>query len=62
MGNTLAQSNFLHQTYAPMQIASVRDADAARRIGRAELREQNPDESSQAPDQEFPASRKGGAK
>jgi integrase len=62
MGNTLAQSNFLHETYAPMQIASVRDANPARLVGRAKLREQNPDESVQAPDQEFPTVRKGGAK
>jgi hypothetical protein len=45
-----------------MQIASVRDANPARLVGRAKLREQNPDESVQAPDQEFPTVRKGGAK
>jgi hypothetical protein len=38
MANTLSQSNKLHQTYAPPQLASVRDADAARRRGRAKLR------------------------
>ena len=40
MANSLAQSNFLHQTYAPAQLATVRDADAARRRGRAKLRVQ----------------------
>ncbi len=39
MANTLSQSNKLHQTYAPPQLAAVRDADAARRRGRAKLRD-----------------------
>ena len=41
MANTLSQSNKLHATYAPVQLASVRDVDAARKRGRTELREQN---------------------
>jgi hypothetical protein len=45
MANTLSQSNFLHETYAPAQLAVVRDADAARRRGRTKLREQKPDRS-----------------
>ena len=40
MANSLSQSNRLHKTYAPVQLASVRDTDAARRRGRAKLREQ----------------------
>jgi hypothetical protein len=40
MANTLSQSNFLHETYAPVQLASVREADAARKRGRGLLREQ----------------------
>lgn len=45
MANTLSQSNFLHATYAPTQLAFVRDADAARMRGRRRLREQKPAES-----------------
>jgi hypothetical protein len=33
MANSLSQSNRLHKTYAPVQLASVRDTDAARRRG-----------------------------
>lgn len=44
MANTLSASNRLHKTYAPVQLASVRDVDAARKDGRRTLREQNPDE------------------
>jgi len=62
MANSLSQANRLHKTYAPVQLASVRDTDAARRRGRAKLREQNPDESSRAPAQKFPNERSGGAK
>ncbi|HET6928413.1 MAG TPA: hypothetical protein VFI48_16295, partial [Hyphomicrobiaceae bacterium] len=62
MANTLSASNRLHRTYAPVQLASVRDADDARRLGRAKLREQNPDESIPAPAQKYPAKREGGAK
>jgi hypothetical protein len=32
--NSLSQSNRLHKTYGPAQLASVRDTDAARRRGR----------------------------
>ena len=45
MVNTLSESNRLHATYAPVQLASVRDVDAARKRGRAKLREQRPAES-----------------
>jgi hypothetical protein len=62
MANTLSASNRLHRTYAPVQLASVRDADDARRVGRAKLREQKPDESVRAPDQKCPPERQGGAK
>ena len=62
MANTLSTSNRLHRTYAPVQHASVRDADDARRIGRAKLREQKGDESIRAPDQKYPTKRKGDAK
>ena len=40
MANTLSQSNKLHATYAPVQLASVHDVDAARKVGRAKLRGQ----------------------
>jgi len=40
MTNTLTQSNLLHKTYAPVQLARVRQADAARQCGRTKLREQ----------------------
>ncbi|MBO0743249.1 MAG: hypothetical protein J2P51_17735, partial [Hyphomicrobiaceae bacterium] len=43
MPNTLSQSSFLHDTYAPVQLVRVRDADAARKRGRAKLREQKSD-------------------
>jgi hypothetical protein len=45
MANTLSTSNLLHRIYAPPQLASVRDADAARTRGRAKLRDQKPNES-----------------
>jgi len=45
MANTLSASNRLHRTYAPVQLVSVRDADDARKVGRAKLREQKPDKS-----------------
>ena len=45
MGNTLSASNRLHKTYAPVALASVRDADAARKRGR----EKRPTESITAP-------------
>lgn len=43
--NLLSQSNRLHQTCAPVQLASVRDADEARKVGRAKLRERGPNKS-----------------
>jgi hypothetical protein len=43
MANSLSQSNRLHKTYAPVQLAKVREVDAVRRQGRAKLREQKPD-------------------
>jgi hypothetical protein len=49
MANSISQSTRLQKTYGPVQLASVRDADAARRIGRARIREQNPDKSVMAP-------------
>ena len=49
MANTLSASNRLHKTYAPVVLASVRDADTARKRGRAKLREQKPTESVTAP-------------
>jgi hypothetical protein len=62
MANTLSQSNFLADTYAPTQLVRVREADDARRLGRAKLREQKGAESIRAPDQKYPARIKGGAK
>lgn len=38
MANSLSTSNRLHKTYGPVQLASVRDADAARQRGRTKLR------------------------
>jgi hypothetical protein len=49
MANTLSQSNFLHATYNPVQLAAVRDADAARRRGRRRLRERTEGETYPAP-------------
>lgn len=61
MANTLAQSNQLHETYSPVQLVNVREADQARRRGRRRLRdnlaaneatlsEQNETKSVTAPD------------
>jgi hypothetical protein len=55
MANTLSQSNKLHQTYSPVQLAAVRDADEARRRGRRRLREQNRGESLPPSGQKSPA-------
>jgi hypothetical protein len=41
MANSLAQSSRLQKTYAPVQLAAVREADKARRRGRARLRNQD---------------------
>jgi hypothetical protein len=49
MANSISQSTRLQKTYGPAQLASARDADAARRRGRARLREQKPGESVMAP-------------
>lgn len=38
MANSLSTSNRLHKTHGPVQLASVRDADAARQTGRSKLR------------------------
>lgn len=38
MANSISQSTRLQKTYAPVQLASVRDADAARQRGRTRLR------------------------
>jgi hypothetical protein len=59
MANTLSQSNFLHATYAPTQLAAVRDADAARQRGRRRLREQNGAESRPPPAKKSPAAGRG---
>jgi hypothetical protein len=40
MANSLSQSNRLHKTYAPVQLAKVREVDVARKRGRTKLREQ----------------------
>jgi len=53
MANTISASNRLHKTYAPVVLASVRDVDAARRRGRAKLREQKPAESVMAPARKY---------
>ena len=40
MANTISSSNQLAKTYAPVDIAAVRVADAARRIGRERMRQE----------------------
>jgi hypothetical protein len=45
LANSLSQSNRLHKTYGPVQLAKVREVDMVRRRGRAKLREQKPDKS-----------------
>jgi hypothetical protein len=59
MANSIGTSNCLHKTYGPVQLAAVRDADAARRRGRNRLREQRAAESVRAPAQKCPAGTKG---
>lgn len=49
MANTIAESNRLHKTYSPAQLEQVRQADDARKRGRARIREQKPPESVTAP-------------
>ena len=53
MANTINKSNRLFATYSPARLASVRQADEARRAGRTILREQRPDKSIRAPDQKY---------
>jgi hypothetical protein len=43
MANSLSQSNHLHKTYGPVQLAKVREVDVVGSRGRAKLREQKPD-------------------
>jgi hypothetical protein len=45
MANNISESKRLQETYGPAQLVQVRDADAARRRGRARIREQKPDKS-----------------
>lgn len=40
MANSLSTSNRLHRTYAPVQLAAVRDVDQARAQGRRKIRDQ----------------------
>jgi hypothetical protein len=49
MANTLSASNRLHKTYGPVMLATVRDTDEARKVGRAKIREQKSTESVTAP-------------
>jgi hypothetical protein len=49
MANSISQSVRLQKTYGPVQLASVRDADASRKAGRRRLREQNRGDSYPAP-------------
>jgi len=49
MANSISESNRLHKTYAPVQLAAVRSADEARQRGRAKLREQKPAKSLRPP-------------
>ena len=49
MANSISVSNRLHKTYGPVQLATVRQADEARKAGRTLLREQKPDKSLTAP-------------
>jgi hypothetical protein len=41
LSNTLAQSNQIFETYSPVQLASVREADKAREVGRRRLKLSN---------------------
>lgn len=41
MANSISESKRLQETYGPVQLVQVRGADAARRRGRAKLREQD---------------------
>jgi hypothetical protein len=41
MANSIESSNVLHKTYSPVDLASVRSADAARLRGRRRMRDEN---------------------
>jgi hypothetical protein len=41
MANSIESSNLLHKTYSPVDLASVRSADAARLRGRRRMRDEN---------------------
>ena len=41
MANSIERSNLLHKTYSPVDLASVRSADAARLRGRRRMRDEN---------------------
>ena len=43
MANSIERANFLHKTYAPVDLASVRSADEARARGRRRIREEGSD-------------------
>lgn len=49
MANTLSASTRLQKTYAPVHIATVRQVDGAREIGRARIRQQKDTESVTVP-------------
>jgi len=49
MANSISQSTRLQKTYGPVQLASARDADAARVRGRRRLREQSGGSEEQKP-------------
>jgi hypothetical protein len=53
MANSISQSNRLFATYAPARLASVRQADEARRVGRTILREQRPTKSIRSPAKKY---------
>jgi hypothetical protein len=53
MANSISASVRLQKTYLPNQVASVRDIDEARRVGRAKLREQKGVESVTAPARKY---------
>jgi hypothetical protein len=39
MANSISSANAIHKTYQPVDLETVRQADAARRIGRRRIRE-----------------------
>jgi hypothetical protein len=46
MANSLDRSSELHRTYAPVDLAAVRNADEARSKGRRKMRGAKPTDSS----------------